>query len=70
MSYNVWEIKKQKIWVHNDTEGEIKKKIYENKGKGLLHRGIPANDSRRNRELENYSFSTLNKKIISGKHSQ
>lgn len=47
-----------------------KKKKNMNKGKGLLHREIPANDSRRNRELENYSFSTLNKIIISGKHSQ
>lgn len=36
---------------------ERDKKIYKNKGKGIFHRGIPANDFRRNRELENYLFS-------------
>lgn len=41
--------------------------LRDNQGKVLLYRRIPANDSRRNREVENHLFPTLSKLIVSGK---
>lgn len=41
--------------------------LRDNQGKVLLYRRIPANDSRRNREVENHLFPTLSKIIVSGK---